>query len=197
MPNKTSPISSTSPRLPNTSRSSATITVTIFIILAACLVAGIIYFRRTSPNPANVASDKVMTDSNEILPVINQPPILPPDDNTIPIEPQTTMEPTTDPVMVASTLPTTVQEFIITGQNFRYSPSELRVKQGDTVRIVFNSLDMMHDWRLDEFDATTQIIPAGQTDTIEFVASRPGTFEFYCSVGQHRQNGMVGSLIVE
>lgn len=87
---------------------------------------------------------------------------------------------------------------IVSGSNFKFNPAELRVKQGETVRLTFSNPDSMpHDWRVDEFNASTKVITKGQTDTIEFVASKKGTFEFYCSVGQHRQQGMVGKLIVE
>ena len=37
----------------------------------------------------------------------------------------------------------------------------------------------------------------GQIDEVEFVVDKAGTFEYYCSVGNHRQMGMVGKLIVE
>ena len=40
-------------------------------------------------------------------------------------------------------------------------------------------------------------INGGETDSIEFVADKVGTFEYYCSVGQHRSMGMVGKLTVE
>ncbi len=91
-----------------------------------------------------------------------------------------------------------VKEFVVTGSNFAFDPSEIRVNQGDTVKITLtNGSTMPHDWRLDEFNAATDIIQPGQEDTIEFVASEAGEFEYYCSVGQHRQMGMVGKLIVE
>lgn len=62
-----------------------------------------------------------------------------------------------------------------------------------------------HDWRIDEFGAgtdrllgiNTAILQAGQQETVQFVADKTGTFEYYCSVGNHRQMGMRGNLIVE
>ena len=90
-----------------------------------------------------------------------------------------------------------VKEFKVTGSNFNYDVSEIKVKQGDKVRITFMNADGMHDWKLDEFNAATQIIQGGKQETIEFVASKKGTFEYYCSVGQHRAMGMKGNLIVE
>lgn len=91
-----------------------------------------------------------------------------------------------------------VRPFTVTGDtSFRFNPNEIRVKQGETVQITFKNAGGMHDWRLDEFSAKTKILQAGEEETISFVASRKGSFEYYCSVGNHRQMGMVGTLIVE
>jgi plastocyanin len=90
-----------------------------------------------------------------------------------------------------------VKTFNVEGSSFKFSPNEIRVKKGDTVKIVFNNTEGFHDWVLDEFNVKTKQIPAGQTDTVQFVADKTGTFEYYCSVGKHRQQGMVGKLIVE
>jgi len=87
--------------------------------------------------------------------------------------------------------------FNIEGKPFSFTPNEIRVKKGDRVRIVFSNIEGFHDWKIDEFNAATKKINAGETDTVEFIADKAGTFEFYCSVGTHRQMGMKGNLIVE
>lgn len=38
---------------------------------------------------------------------------------------------------------------------------------------------------------------AGQSNAIEFTPSRPGAYEFFCSVAGHKTAGMVGQLIVK
>jgi len=92
--------------------------------------------------------------------------------------------------------------FSITGENFRFmmdgqeNPT-ITVNQGDTVRIEFKSNQGFHDWVLDEFDARTEQVSDGGTTVVEFVADEAGEFEYYCSVGQHRQMGMVGRFIVQ
>ena len=91
----------------------------------------------------------------------------------------------------------TVKEFIVTGKSFSFTPNEIKVKRGDTVRIVFINSEGFHDWVMNEFNARTKQIKAGETETIEFIADKVGSFEYYCSVGQHRQMGMVGTLVVE
>lgn len=90
-----------------------------------------------------------------------------------------------------------VKTFAVDANNFSFSIKEIKVKKGDTVKILFNNTLGFHDWVLDEFNAKTPQLEAGKSATVEFVADKTGTFEYYCSVGKHRQNGMVGKLIVE
>ena len=91
----------------------------------------------------------------------------------------------------------TVKTYIVAARNFSYSIDEIRVKKDDIVKIDFRSVDGFHDWVVDEFDARTARVDTGGTASIQFKADKVGIFEFYCSVGNHRQMGMVGRLIVE
>lgn len=92
-----------------------------------------------------------------------------------------------------------VKEFTLDSFEFGYDQKTITVKKGETVRITLtNSGKMPHDWIVDEFTgAKTKMIKNGETDTVTFVADKAGTFEYYCSVGKHRANGMVGKLVVE
>lgn len=90
-----------------------------------------------------------------------------------------------------------VRTFVVVGNNYSFSLTEIKVKIGDRVRIVFQNVEGFHDWKLDEFNAATKQIEAGQEETIEFTPDMTGTFEYYCSVGRHREMGMKGNLIVE
>ena len=90
-----------------------------------------------------------------------------------------------------------VREFTVEGSPFKFSVTEMRVKLGETVKVIFKNVEGKHDWRVDEFGVATKIINAGEEDTVEFVVNKTGSFEYYCSVGEHRKLGMVGTLIVE
>lgn len=92
---------------------------------------------------------------------------------------------------------TSVKTFNVTGANFRFDPATINVKKGDRVRIVFKSLDMQHDLDITELNVDSPVTVAGETSEFEFTADRAGKFEYFCSVGQHRANGMVGTLVVE
>ena len=95
-----------------------------------------------------------------------------------------------------------IKTFVLTGDNFNFvmddsKGPELRVNEGDKVRVEFTSTDGFHDFVVDEFKAATQKVRAGNSTSVEFLADRKGTFEYYCSVGSHRQQGMKGNLVVE
>jgi plastocyanin len=89
-----------------------------------------------------------------------------------------------------------IKEFTITGQNYSFAPAAIAVKKGDTIKITFKNADGFHDLEIDEFNAETKRIKTGEEDVIIFVADKIGSFEFYCSVGIHRQIGMKGILTV-
>lgn len=91
----------------------------------------------------------------------------------------------------------TAKVFNLEGQNYKFNPSEIRVKKGDVVTINFTSTGGFHDWTVDEFGAATNRVNSGGTSSVTFTATKTGTFEYYCSVGNHRQLGMTGKLIVE
>jgi cytochrome c oxidase subunit 2 len=90
-----------------------------------------------------------------------------------------------------------VAVFTIDATNFAYSVSKITVQKGQKVRIKLTNSEGFHDWVVDEFNASTMRINAGEEAMVEFTPDKVGTFEFYCSVGQHRANGMVGTLVVE
>ena len=97
---------------------------------------------------------------------------------------------------------TEVKTFVLTGEKFKFVQDgednpEISVNLGDSVRIEFTSTDGTHDWVVDDFDAATDIVSVGDdTVVVEFVADEAGSFEYYCSVGNHRAQGMKGVLVV-
>lgn len=74
----------------------------------------------------------------------------------------------------------------------------LIVSQGSTVEVTLCSVGGTHDWVVDELGVSTeQVSDGGDCNTVQFTAGQVGEFEYYCSVGNHREEGMVGTLIVE
>ena len=81
--------------------------------------------------------------------------------------------------------------------SYYYKPNIITAKKGETIKIEMKSVSMMHDFNIDELGVKMPIVKNGDTGTVEFTVDKVGTFEYYCSVGQHRQLGQVGKLIVE
>ena len=92
---------------------------------------------------------------------------------------------------------TTQKTFHVAGGNFFFVPTEMKVNKGDTVTVVFDDVGGFHDFIIDELNVKTKRIQTNGQDTITFTADKAGSFEYYCSVGTHRQLGMKGTLIVQ
>jgi len=102
----------------------------------------------------------------------------------------------------------------ITAKKYEYSPSEIRVKKGTKVQLKVRALDRSHGMEFELYpegadksgpqglvftpEQKNYKLEKGEERVIEFVAERPGTYSFKCSVFcgfGHR--GMRGKLIVE
>ena len=89
------------------------------------------------------------------------------------------------------------RKFDIVGSNFTFDVKEVRVKKGDVVNLHLKSKDGFHDLVINEFNVQSKQISTGEETNVVFTADKTGTFEYYCSVGNHRAMGMIGKLIVE
>ena len=90
-----------------------------------------------------------------------------------------------------------VPEIVVEGSDYKFVPSTITVKKGEKTKILFKNIKGVHDFNVDELGINTEIIETGQEESVEFTADQVGSFEFYCSFGQHRQMGMKGTLVVE
>jgi plastocyanin len=90
-----------------------------------------------------------------------------------------------------------VREIQVTAKQFSFTPNPIRVKLGETVRLRLTSVDVAHGFSLPAF-GINEVLPPGQTVTVDFQATKKGTFPFACSVfcGSGHA-GMTGSLIVD
>jgi plastocyanin len=104
---------------------------------------------------------------------------------------------TTTTTTTTTTSTGTIKEFTVDGSNFKFAPATMSVKKGDTVKITFRNTGGFHDLKIDEFKVATKQIQGGASEVITFVADKAGTFEYYCSVGNHRAMGMKGTLTVQ
>ena len=107
-----------------------------------------------------------------------------------------------------------VQTVEMIAKKYEFEPATIRAKQGTRVQLKVRATDHAHGFKISDVPegaemnskpglvfATAQDcskIEEGKTETIEFVAQKPGTYRFRCCVhcGWHHR-AMKGELIVE
>jgi heme/copper-type cytochrome/quinol oxidase subunit 2 len=105
----------------------------------------------------------------------------------------------------------------VTAKTFEFTPNEIHVKQGERVQIKLHTMDRAHGLNLNlypegvgnvgnlglvfDHPQDNAKVEKGKDRVIEFVAARPGTYEFKCSVQcsmlGHGHDKMTGKLIVD
>jgi plastocyanin len=90
-----------------------------------------------------------------------------------------------------------VKEFTVDGSSYKFDPETITVSKGDTVKITFRDNDGMHDLVVDDYNVKTNVLGPGKQDSITFVVDKAGSFKYYCSVSNHEDLGMTGTLVVQ
>lgn len=78
---------------------------------------------------------------------------------------------------------------------YEWSQTEISAAPGDTIQVVNAGLSQ-HDFTVDELNIAEPLTDQPVTITIPEDA-KPGTYEFYCSIPGHKEQGMVGTLTVQ
>ncbi len=129
-----------------------------------------------------------------------QDPIDQEDVSTV-IPPVTVKSPVTDNQEESNTsnmqAKASVQSFRIVAKQWSFEPSTITVNEGDTVTLSIKSVDVDHGFKISEFGVGALLKP-GETTNVEFVASKKGTYSFFCSVycGEGHSS-MKGTLVVK
>ena len=90
------------------------------------------------------------------------------------------------------------QQVEVIGRNVAFEPTEIRIRAGQWTVVEFTNLDpIFHDWEVEGLANVDAGARPGQTARLRFVIDRPGTYEYLCTVPNHAEAGMVGTLIVE
>lgn len=85
----------------------------------------------------------------------------------------------------------------VEGGAFFFKPNVIKAKLGQKVTIEFKNTGGSHDFTIDELNVKTKTLGSGETTKVEFTPDKAGSFEYYCSIGNHKQMGMKGTLTVE
>ena len=120
----------------------------------------------------------------------------------------------------ASTPAQATTEITVEASDFAYKPASITVPAGEPVTITLDNVGKVeHDFVVEKINvtdlSTSDLGPAahhmgeheadydlhffaraGDSETLQFTALEPGTYEILCTIAGHKEAGMVGTLIV-
>lgn len=82
-------------------------------------------------------------------------------------------------------------------ENFTYGEDEIRVNKDSVLTLKVTNASGTHDLVIDELGIDTGIIAEGDFVEVTIPTDKVGEFSYYCSVGNHRAQGMEGTLIIQ
>lgn len=95
-----------------------------------------------------------------------------------------------------SGVPDGARTIAVTASDFEFDPETIEVEAGEPIRIELDVRNEPHDFVVDEVEAHIGG-DDGDTAVGGFTAPEaPGEYEYYCSVANHRELGMEGTLVV-
>jgi uncharacterized cupredoxin-like copper-binding protein len=89
------------------------------------------------------------------------------------------------------------QSVDLSASEFKFTPANVNVRAGQVTFNLRNTGGAPHALEIEGqgIEEETRVIQGGQSATLR-VNLKPGTYEMYCPVGNHRQQGMEGELTV-
>jgi plastocyanin len=106
---------------------------------------------------------------------------------------------TSAPPAPTTPAPATNAEFTVTEREYSLSPSDLRVPKAGTFSLVVrNTGAIPHALEVEgpAGELKTGAIAPGKTARLEVALRKPGRYEWYCPIGDHRKRGMRGTVVV-
>ena len=80
--------------------------------------------------------------------------------------------------------------------NFFFSQSEIVFKKGQNVNIDLYSADGQHDIYIEGYNIQSTVVDTNNKTNLKFTADKAGEFAFYSSVGNQKELGLSGKIIV-
>ncbi|MBI2267863.1 MAG: cupredoxin domain-containing protein [Candidatus Blackburnbacteria bacterium] len=98
----------------------------------------------------------------------------------------------------AESLPETMRTVEVSGKEYSFSPNTITLNKGEKTRITFkNEGTSPHNFVVYELGIQTEVIPQGQSISVEVTPDKAGEYPFVCNVGGHQALGMEGKVIVK
>jgi len=82
----------------------------------------------------------------------------------------------------------------IVAQRFSFSPNEIMLKKGESVRLEFTSLDFVHGFNVPDLNIRADL-PPGKVTIINLTPQKTGTYDFicdnFCGAGHEDMGGRI------
>jgi uncharacterized cupredoxin-like copper-binding protein len=91
-------------------------------------------------------------------------------------------------------------EINVSETEFELTPANPTIQAGQATIEVSNDGETVHNLEVEGPNGEEELeddLQPGETGTLEVDLSEPGTYEWYCPVGNHRDQGMEGEITVE
>ena len=88
----------------------------------------------------------------------------------------------------------------ISETDFKLNPSDPKVKAGQVTFNVSNDGQTVHSLEVEGPNGDQELqsdLSPGQSGVLSVDLSKPGKYEFYCPIGNHKQLGMKGEITVQ
>ncbi len=104
----------------------------------------------------------------------------------------------TAPTATGAVADTQPQTITVSGSEFKYEPNTISAKVGQPITVVYKNVGQYpHDFVIDELGVQSPVIKSGETGSFSFTPTKAGSFSFYCSLPNHLERGMKGTIVVE
>ena len=113
---------------------------------------------------------------------------------------------------------TSAREIVVETRDTRFVPDRIEIDSGETVTLVIRNADADTDHDLQAMDLTIILasdeaggdhegavdansalavhVAPGDDGSITFMAAEPGTYRIFCTVDDHEEKGMAGTIVV-
>ncbi len=84
-------------------------------------------------------------------------------------------------------------------KNYSFTPNKMTASPGQTLRVKLTNVGGLHDFVIDELNVRSNRLSTGDSQIVEIKIPQDAagkSYEFYCSVANHRALGMKGTLEV-
>lgn len=91
-----------------------------------------------------------------------------------------------------------VKELVITSFNYGFTQQPVEIKKGDKVKLIVKSTSGVHGVEIPELGVFSGPASPGTDNVVEFVATKSGTFNYFCNIPcGSGHTGMKGQIVVK